>query len=131
MKIEFRKHNIEFEKLQSEYLAEKNPKTLSKMYEIAYKYCCHLLLQFVHEKNFNWEDETITEKAHDCATWLIEPYLRRQDFKIEKLSSYAHFAKLKILYAHKAEETKEVSLDEFIEKHGERWKEELLAQCNF
>lgn len=131
MKIEFQNHNEEFEKLQSEYLSERNPKTLSKMYEIAYKYCCHLILQFVREKGLNWGDEAIEEKAHDCATWLIEPYLRRQDFKIEKLSSYAHFAKLKILYAHKNEETNEVSLDEFIEKYDERWKEELLAQCNF
>lgn len=124
MKVEFEKHNIEFEKLQSEYLANRNPKTLSKMYEIAYKYCCNLILQFVHQKGLNWEDDTIQEKAHDCATWLIEPYLRRQDFKIAKLSSYAHFAKLKILYAHKDEELQELSLDELIEKNEKELKQQ-------
>ncbi len=123
MKTEYIKHNEEFEKLQSEYLSEKNPKTLNKMYEVAYKYCCHLLLQYVQQKGFNWSDEKIREKAHDCATWLIEPYLRRKDFKIKKLSSYAHFAKLKILYGHKNEEQNELSLDEFIDNYGEHWEE--------
>ncbi len=118
MKIEFRKHNIEFEKLQSEYLSERKVEILNKMYKVAYKYCVNLILQYVHQKGLIWADETIKEKAHDCATWLIEPYLRKPDFKIKKLSSYAHFAKLKILYSNK-DEQKLYSLDELIETYGD------------
>lgn len=124
MKVEFRKHNIEFEKLQSEYLSERKVEILSKMYKVAYKYCVNLILQYVHQKGLIWEDKIIEDKAHDCATWLIEPYLRNPNFKIKKLSSYAHFAKLKILYSNK-DEQKLCSLEELIETCGDNFQDYL------
>lgn len=129
MKVEFKKHNIEYERLQSDYLAKPNSAILGKMYLIASEYCVNAILQYTHQKGLQWSDDTIQEKAHDCATWLIEPYLRKE-FRIEKLSSYAHFALLKILYQNKDAEMRSMSLDSLIDKWGDHWYENYFEEAN-
>lgn len=125
MEIIFRNHNKEFADLQKEYLSkpfkERNKEILGKMWEVCYSYSCNLLIQYTHSKSLIWADWIIQEKASDMATWLIEPYLRDEKRRIEKLSSYAHFAKLKILYADKEYEMRTVSYDSLLENGGEHY----------
>lgn len=129
MKVIFRDHNTEFAKLQAEYLKEpfekRNNDILGKMWEVCYSYSCNLLIQYTHKKGLNWPDYVIEEKASDMATWLIEPYLRNPDKRIEKLTAYAHFAKLKILYSDKNYEMRTISYEALLESGGEHYIEEL------
>lgn len=128
MEIEYKKHNEIYEKLQSEYLqkqfGERDNNLLGKMYQIAYEYACNVLINYTHKKGLHWKDWIIEDKAHAMAVWLTEPYLRKPEFKIDKLSSYGHFAKLKILYGDKEWETKTCSYESLIENGGEHYIDE-------
>lgn len=96
------------------------------MYSVAAEFCANSILSYSRKKCLGWNDGEILSKAHDCATWLIEPYLRKPEFRINRLSSYAHFALLKILYGNKSYEQRNCSLDALIEEHGEKDLEDIF-----
>ena len=128
MKVEFKNHNKEFDSLQAKYLEKpfgsRDSIILDRMWEVCYSYSINLLLNYLKKKELTWDDFVIQEKASDMATWLIEPYLRVPNRKIEKLSSYAHFAKLKVLYTDKDYEMRQQSLDSICEGGGEHYLSE-------
>lgn len=126
MKVEYKNHNQLFEDLQKIYLEKKQSEILGQMYVIAREYCINALINYTHKKKLVWTDERIKELGHDCATWLIEPYLKKDSFKIEKLSSYAHFALLKILFKDKDYETSIQSLNELTENNGDKYDKKVM-----
>ncbi len=128
MKADFRNHNQEFSDLQDKYLEKpfgsRDSNLLDRMWEVCYSYSINLLLNYLKKKDLIWDDFVIQDKASDMATWLIEPYLRIPDRKIEKLSAYAHFAKLKVLYTDKDYEMRQQSLDAICDGGGEHYLDE-------
>lgn len=125
MKVIYRNHNEEFSELQDKYLEKpfgsRDNNILDQMWEVCYSYSCNLLINYTNKRSLIWDDFEIEEKASDMATWLIEPYLRDANKKIERLTAYAHFAKLKILYTEKDYEMKKQSLDAIYEGGGEHY----------
>lgn len=97
MKYRLLTHNDRFAKSQSAYLKTKNSNELSKMYLVAASYSLIKLEDYCESHKIFIPSGELQIKAYDCASYIIEQYLTREDFCIEKLSSYAHFVVLKIL----------------------------------
>ena len=98
-KIEYKKHNERFEAAQREYLSQpfgkRDKNSYRKMYLVAFDYFHNALVRYSVVHYIFWEDARLNELACDCTNWILEMYLRRPKFAIQKLSSYGHFSLLK------------------------------------
>jgi hypothetical protein len=113
-KYEGTTHNEIYEELQNKYLKTKDNKTLGKMYEIAKQAAFNYIKKYCQSHGlYNFD---ISEKSHDAALFVIEQYLKKPEFKIDKISAYVYFGVQKSLFKNKDIEMREVSYDELIEK---------------
>jgi hypothetical protein len=64
----------------------------------------------------------INEKSHEAATFVIEQYLRKPEFKVYKISAYIYFGTRKVLFKNKNIEINEISYDELLERELNREK---------
>lgn len=95
-KIEYGKHNQCYAIAQDEYLQNRNEKAFQKMFLVAYEYFHNALVCYAQRHGiYFWSSDFIDTLAEDCTTWILEMYLRRPSFKIQKLTSYGHFSLLK------------------------------------
>lgn len=116
MQVISKDHNRLFADCQNRYLESRNEKTLSEMYLILTDYYCNLFINYTHKKSLVWNDDEIKEKAFDASSRIIERFLRNPDFKIEtKLTSYAHWDLVWVLYHDKDYEIKRRSFDSLME----------------
>jgi hypothetical protein len=53
---------------------------------------------------------------------VIEQYLRKLDFKVNKISAYIYFGVIKTLFKDKDMEIKEVSYEELNERKYKKWE---------
>lgn len=106
-----------FQKIQTEYLETKQQKHLTEMYKLLLQYYFAKLCKYAQTRNLHFSEEKQEELIHDMASRTIEHYLKRPDFKIEKLGGYATFDFRKILFNQKEQlwEQNILSLDELIE----------------
>jgi hypothetical protein len=58
----------------------------------------------------------IEEKSHDSALFVIEQYLRKPQFKVDKISAYIYFGVKKSLFINKEIEMSEVSYEQYFEE---------------
>jgi hypothetical protein len=114
-------HNYRFELLEEEYFeyrdkhdTVKADKKLGEMYLICIEIATNYIKNYCKKYNVTLSD--IELKAHDAATYCIMQYLKRPEFKIEKISSYAYFGFQRSMFANSKQEMQEVSLDELLEK---------------
>jgi hypothetical protein len=79
------KHNIQFAKLQDEYLATRDAKILNKMYLV----CADLAIIYMRKQAFSLSHYIdFSEVAHESATYIICRYITKPDFKLTILSAY-------------------------------------------
>jgi hypothetical protein len=107
-------HNEQYEALQKEYLETRDNKVLGEMYLIAKEAAANYIKKYCRSKGLYNLD--IEEKSHDAALFVIEQYLIKSKFKVEKLSAYIHFGVIKVLFKNKNIEISEISYDELLER---------------
>jgi hypothetical protein len=105
-------HNEQYEALQTEYLKTRDNKVLGKMYLIAKEAAKNYISKYCRARGLKLN---IDELSHDSAIYIIEQYLRKPEFKIEKISSYIYFGTRKSLFRDKEQEQCEISWDELNE----------------
>jgi hypothetical protein len=116
-------HNERFSELESKYIESKNTLNskanyyLDQMYllikEITYNY----INDYCFKKGLTHIDKN--EKAHDAAMFIILQYLKKPDFKIKAISSYAYFGIKKALFQNKNQEMNEVSYEQYFDEKKE------------
>lgn len=117
LKKEHIDHNGKFADMQHLYIKTRHKKYLSEMYLILLDYYDNLLRNYIKKNRCVIFDYQL--KLEDMATRTIEHYLANKEFKIEKLSSYAHFDFIKILAKDEKFE-KTVSIEMLDENNKER-----------
>lgn len=115
-------HNELFAELQTLYLATTDEtsrkKILGDMYVLLIDYYRNLIANYALKRCLRFHDSAVEEKSLDMASRTIEHYLRRPDFQIGKLSSYAHFDFIKIMSAGKEWDRTE-SFEQIIENYDD------------
>jgi hypothetical protein len=104
--------NERYEKIQKEYLEHRNDKSLTELYFICVKISNKYLNKYCQKKGITLN---IKEKSHDSALFVIEQYLKKPHFKVNRISAYVYFGVIKSLYKDKHIEMNEVSYEEMIE----------------
>lgn len=110
-------HNGKFADMQNLYIKTRRKKYLSEMYLILLDYYDNLLRNYIRKNRCVIFDYPL--KLEDMATRTIEHYLANREFKIKKLSSYAHFDFIKILAKDEKFE-KTVSIEMLDDNNKER-----------
>jgi hypothetical protein len=107
-------HNEQYEKLQEEYLKNRDNKTLGQMYSIAKEAAYNYLKKYRQQHGLYNLD--IKEKSHEAALFIIEQYLKKPEFHVDKLSAYIYFGCLKSLFKNIKTEQMELSYEELMER---------------
>jgi hypothetical protein len=107
-------HNEQYEKLQQEYLINRDNRILGKMYEIAKAAAYNYIKKYCQSHGLHNLNER--ELSHDSALFVIEQYLRKPEFKVEKISAYIHFGTRKALFTNKDVEQHEISYEQYFEE---------------
>jgi hypothetical protein len=81
-------HNSRFSELQDEYLKTRDEKYLNRMYRLCVDIASNYIGKYAKGKGLNLD---ITELSHDSAVYVIEQYLKKPGFRIERISAYMHF----------------------------------------
>jgi hypothetical protein len=113
-------HNEQYEKLQTEYFINRDNRILGKMYEIAKEAAANYIRKYCQSHglhNLNGK-----EKSHDAALFVIEQYLKKNDFRVNKISAYIHFGVKKALFRDKEIEQRELSYEAILEKREHKNK---------
>jgi hypothetical protein len=117
-KFDGKTHNEIYESLQNNYLETRDNRILGKMYEIAKEAAANYIRKYSRQRGlFNLD---IEEKSHDSALFVIEQYLRKPDFKVDRISAYIHFGTRKALFKNKDIEMNELSYDEILERKNRK-----------
>jgi hypothetical protein len=111
-------HNEQYEVLQNKYLETKDSKVLGEMYLIAKEAAFNYIRKYCEQRGLFHLD--IQEKSHEAATFVIEQYLKKPEFKVENISSYIYFGVKKVLFKNSKIEMRELSYDELIERKERR-----------
>jgi hypothetical protein len=121
MKYEGTTHNEIYNELQNNYLETRDNRILGKMYCVAKNVAFNYIKKYCQSHGLLNLD--IKEKSHDAALFVIEQYLRKPEFKVEKISAYIHFGTRKALFKNKDVEMMEgISYEELIEKREHKNK---------
>jgi hypothetical protein len=105
--------NEKYEIIQNEYLINRDNKSLTELYFICVKLAKKYLNKYCRKKGITLNTE---EKSHDSAMFVIEQYLKKPHFKVDRISAYLYFGVIKSLYKDKHIEMNEVSYEEITEK---------------
>lgn len=102
-------HNSRFFEMQDEYLKTGDGKYLGMMYSLCVDIASNYIGKYARERGLPLD---IPELSHDSAVYVIEQYLKKPGFRIERISAYMHFGCIKNLFRNKEREQREVSYDE-------------------
>ena len=106
-RIAYKKHNQAYDEAQKIYLQNRDNQSYQKMFLVAYEYFQNALVCYAQRHGIiYWTDDFVNTLAEDCTTWILEMYLRRPGFYVQKLSSYGHFSLLKNIAKNKDWEKK-------------------------
>ena len=115
-------HNEIYEKLQAEYLQVKGSNSakeyalLARMYLVCRELQRNYILDYSRKKNLTFRPEELEDKIEDATLYVIDKYLYKEDFKIDRLSAYAYFGFQKAMFK---KEVPTISLESLIENGGE------------
>jgi hypothetical protein len=105
-------HNETFKRLQEDYVTTRDNKTLGKMYQVAVEVSANYIRKYQNSRGLRLDVDTL---SHDAAIYIVEQYLRKPEFRVDRLSAYAHFGCLKVLFADSKRERREVSYEQTLD----------------
>ena len=111
-------HNELFADLQNKYYKTNNKKVLEEMYLLLLEFYRNYITDYARKRGLKFTKETIDDLRTEMAERTISHYLKKPDFRIEKLSSYGYFDFIKIITQNKTED-KNFSLEQLIENYDD------------
>ena len=111
-------HNELFADLQEKYYKTNNKKVLEEMYLLLLEFYRNYITDYARKRGLKFTKETIDDLRTEMAERTISHYLKKPDFRIEKLSSYGYFDFIKIITRNKTED-KNFSLEQLIENYDD------------
>ena len=111
-------HNEMFADLQEKYYKTNNKKVLEEMYILLLEFYRNYITDYARKRGLKFTKETIDDLRTEMAERTISHYLKKPDFRIEKLSSYGYFDFIKIITQNKTED-KNFSLEQLIENYDD------------
>jgi hypothetical protein len=102
-------HNRKFARLQDDYLRTGDKSLLGSMYRLCAEIAGNYIRKYEAKHGLRLDTQTL---AHDSAVYVIDQYLRRPAFKVQRISAYIYFGCMKSLYKDKKREQREVSFEE-------------------
>jgi hypothetical protein len=113
-------HNERFNELENKYIEHREKGSLKKdfylnqMYLLIKEISFNYINAYCKKKGLRLDRD---EKAHDASMFCILQYLKKKDFRIEKISAYAHFGVIKALFQNKDQEKNEVSYEQYFNEN--------------
>ena len=111
-------HNELFADLQEKYYKTNNKKVLEEMYLLLLEFYRNYITDYARKRGLKFTKETIDDLRTEMAERTISHYLKKPDFRIEKLSSYGYFDFIKIITQNKTED-RNFSLEQLIENYDD------------
>ena len=111
-------HNELFADLQNKYYKTNNKKVLEEMYLLLLEFYRNYITDYARKRGLKFTKETIDDLRTEMAERTISHYLKKPDFRIEKLSSYGYFDFIKIITQNKTED-RNFSLEQLIENYDD------------
>ena len=111
-------HNEIFADLQEKYYKTNNKKVLEEMYLLLLEFYKNYITDYARKRGLKFTKETIDDLRTEMAERTISHYLKKPDFRIEKLSSYGYFDFIKIITQNKTED-RNFSLEQLIENYDD------------
>ena len=111
-------HNELFADLQNKYYKTNNKKVLEEMYLLLLEFYRNYITDYARKRGLKFTKETIDDLRTEMAERTISHYLKKPDFRIEKLSSYGYFDFIKIITQNKTED-RNFSLEQLVENYGD------------
>ena len=111
-------HNELFNELQEKYYKTNNKKVLEEMYLLLLEFYKNYITDYARKRGLKFTKETIDDLKIEMAERTISHYLKKPDFRIEKLSSYGYFDFIKIITQNKTED-RNFSLEQLIENYDD------------
>ena len=111
-------HNELFADLQNKYYKTNNKKVLEEMYLLLLEFYRNYITDYARKRGLKFTKETIDDLRTEMAERTISHYLKKPDFRIEKLSSYGYFDFIKIITQNKTED-RNFSLEQLVENYDD------------
>ena len=111
-------HNELFADLQEKYYKTNNKKVLEEMYLLLLEFYRNYITDYARKRGLKFTKETIDDLRTEMAERTILHYLKKPDFRIEKLSSYGYFDFIKIITQNKTED-RNFSLEQLVENYDD------------
>ena len=111
-------HNELFADLQEKYYKTNNKKVLEEMYLLLLEFYKNYITDYARKRGLKFTKETIDDLRTEMAERTISHYLKKPDFRIEKLSSYGYFDFIKIITQNKTED-RNFSLEQLVENYDD------------
>ncbi len=109
------KSEIKLMLLQQEYLKDRNPAVMEKMYNILILYSKSMIFKNIH---YCFSAPMLAEKSHDTAVAVLEPFLRNSDYRVKKSWGGLIFHKVRQVCFGFAKEEMHDSLDQKVKGKG-------------
>ena len=111
-------HNELFAQLQDKYYQTNNKKVLEEMYLLLLEFYKNYITDYARKRGLKFTKEKVDDLKVEMAERTISHYLKKEDFRIEKLSSYGYFDFIKIITQTKTED-RNFSLEQLIENYDD------------
>lgn len=111
-------HNEMFAELQNKYYKTNDKKVLEEMYLLLLEFYRNYITDYARKRGLKFSKETIDDLRTEMAERTISHYLKKPDFRIEKLSSYGYFDFIKIITQNKTED-RNFSLEQLVENYDD------------
>ncbi len=112
-------HNEQYEQLQKQYLESgqnaesRDSDLLGKMYLVIREIQTNYLNDYCKKKGISFSYDDFEDKLEDATLFIINQYLKKPDFKVNKLSAYQYFGRTKQLFKNKEREMRECRLEDW------------------
>lgn len=120
-------HNEMFNDLQNKYYKTNDKKVLEEMYLLLLEFYRNYITDYARKRGLKFTKEKVDDLKVEMAERTISHYLKKPDFRIEKLSSYGYFDFIKIITQTKTED-RNFSLEQLIENYDDN---EPVLPTNF
>ena len=111
-------HNELFADLQNKYYQTKSKKVLEEMYVLLLEFYKNYINDYARKRGLKFSKEKVDDLKVEMAERTISHYLKKEDFRIEKLSSYGYFDFIKIITQNKTED-RNFSLEKLVEDYDD------------